>query len=113
MLHIAVCDDSFNFLQKETQLIEQWSRQSGVPTQIYSFDNGEDLIAKIHTVRMDIIFLDIIMPLQNGIEIAKEIRRHDNAAKIVFLTSSGEFALESYGVKSFGLSSQTHNIRKA
>lgn len=39
------------------------------------------------------------MPGLNGIELAKEIRSSDKAADIIFLTSSPEFAVESYTVK--------------
>ncbi len=39
------------------------------------------------------------MPALNGIELAKEIRSFDRAAQIIFLTSSPEFAVESYSVK--------------
>ena len=99
MMRIAVCDDNADFLLSEITMIEKWSEQSGIPVEIYRFDNGDSLIAKNASVGMDIIFLDIIMPLQNGMETAKELRRLDNAVKIVFLTSSPEFALESYEVK--------------
>ncbi len=102
MLRIAVCDDSRDFLQKAAELIEKWSEQSRIPTEIYRFDNGDALITENVSVRMDIIFLDIIMPLQNGIDTARELRQSDNAVKIVFLTSSPEFALESYEVKASG-----------
>lgn len=102
MIRIAVCDDSPDFLQRAVNLIEQWSQQSRIPAEIYRFDNGDALIAKNASVRMDIIFLDIIMPLQNGIDTAKELRQNDKAVKIIFLTSSPEFALESYDVKAGG-----------
>ena len=41
------------------------------------------------------------MPNINGIELAAEIRSRDQAAKIIFLTSSSEFAVESYSVGAF------------
>lgn len=41
------------------------------------------------------------MPGQNGIEVAEEIRGWDTNVKIVFLTSTPEFALQSYAVKAF------------
>ena len=44
----------------------------------------------------DILFLDVIMPAENGITAAKEIRQYDNVVKIIFLTSSAEFAVESF-----------------
>ena len=99
MMRIAVCDDNADFLLSEITMIEKWSEQSGIPVEIYRFDNGDSLIAKNASVGMDIIFLDIIMPLQNGMETAKELRGLDNAVKLVFLTSSPEFALESYEVR--------------
>ena len=41
------------------------------------------------------------MPAENGITAAKEIRQYDNVVKIIFLTSSAEFAVESYVVGSY------------
>ena len=102
MIRIAVCDDSPEFLQQAVNMVERWSEESGVPAEIYRFDNGDALLAKNAVTHMDIIFLDIIMPLQSGIDTAKELRQSDNAVKIIFLTSSPEFALESYEVKAQG-----------
>ena len=99
MIRIAVCDDSPEFLQRAVNMVERWSEQSGTPAEIYRFDNGDALLAKNAVTHMDIIFLDIIMPLQSGIDTAKELRQSDNAVKIIFLTSSPEFALDSYEVK--------------
>ena len=102
MIRVAVCDDSPEFLQRAVNMVERWSEQSGTPAEIYRFDNGDALLAKNAVTHMDIIFLDIIMPLQNGIDTAKELRQSDNAVKIIFLTSSPEFALDSYEVKAQG-----------
>ena len=99
MIRIAVCDDSPEFLQQAVNMVERWSEESGVPAEIYRFDNGDTLLEKNAVTHMDIIFLDIIMPLQSGIDTAKELRQSDKAVKIIFLTSSPEFALDSYEVK--------------
>lgn len=102
MIRIAVCDDSPEFLQQAVNMVERWSEESEVPAEIYRFDNGDALLAKNAVTHMDIIFLDIIMPLQSGIDTAKELRQSDKAVKIIFLTSSPEFALDSYEVKAQG-----------
>lgn len=99
MMRIAVCDDNTEFLNRAVDMVKKWSDLSGTPVEIYSFDNGDSLLAKNASVRMDVVFLDIIMPLQTGMDAARELRRSDNAVKIIFLTSSPEFALESYEVK--------------
>ena len=101
MIRIAVCDDEKEYLDHAVNLIEAWSTENCMPAVIYPFDNGDELISKNITHRMDIIFLDIIMPLMNGIETAKELREKDKAVKLVFLTSSPEFALKSYEVKAY------------
>jgi DNA-binding LytR/AlgR family response regulator len=41
------------------------------------------------------------MPGMNGMELAAEIRSKDTVAKIIFLTSSAEFAVKSYSVGAF------------
>ena len=48
-----------------------------------------------------IILLDILLPLLNGMDTARELRQYDKTVKIIFLTSSPEFALESYDVKAY------------
>lgn len=74
-------------------------KKHDIHVKLYRFDNGDDLI-NIHKKEcMDIIFLDIVMPLFNGIDTAKELRSENHNVPIVFLTSSREFAVESYEVK--------------
>lgn len=99
MMRIAVCDDNSDFLAQAVNFIERWSEQNKIPSEIFSFNDGDALIAKTATAHIDIIFLDIIMPFLNGMDTAKEIRQTNSDVKIVFLTSSREFALESYSVK--------------
>lgn len=41
------------------------------------------------------------MPVMDGISLAREIRTFDKSSPVIFLTSSPEFAVESYTVKAF------------
>ena len=41
------------------------------------------------------------MPVMDGINLAREIRAFDRFSPVIFLTSSPEFAVESYTVKAF------------
>ena len=49
----------------------------------------------------DILILDIIMPGFTGMQAAHEIRKFNEEIKIIFLTSSKEFAIESYSVGAY------------
>ena len=97
MLKIAICDDNVSFVQQITSVLDNWNNK---PADIVyqTFENGDALVENHSKNPFDIILLDIVMPL-NGIEVAREIRQHDKNVKIVFLTSSPEFAVESYTVK--------------
>ena len=53
----------------------------------------------------DIYILDIIMPGCSGIQLGKDLRRADPDGKILHLTSSAEYALESCRVKAFDITS--------
>lgn len=100
MLEIAVCDDNIDELSNMVQLINQYKISRHLNCEYSIFPNGFDLISILEKGKgFDIYCLDIIMPGLTGIDIAKEIRNFDKTAPILFLTSSPEFALESYSVR--------------
>jgi DNA-binding LytR/AlgR family response regulator len=45
-----------------------------------------------------IYLLDIVMPMVDGLELGKEIRRFDHEAQIIFITTEPQFALQAYAV---------------
>ena len=98
MVRIACCDDDKNYLNTVKNMIDSWN-QCPVLLHTDIFDEGDALIQAHAKQPYDIIILDIVMPLLNGMDTAREIRTKDKSVKIVFLTSSREFAIESYRVK--------------
>ena len=98
-MKIAICDDEKQFIDALCPLLEQWAKEHGMKIKLYRFTNGDDLIAAHQSECMDLIFLDVIMPLLSGIDVAREFRNMDQNVPIVFLTSSKEFAVDSYEVK--------------
>ncbi|MCL1813227.1 MAG: LytTR family DNA-binding domain-containing protein [Treponema sp.] len=100
MLRIAICDDNIDELANMVQLIDIYRTSKNVNCEYASFPNGVELISALEKgIRYDIYCLDIIMPGFLGIDAAKEIRNFDKKARIVFFTSSSEYALKSYSVK--------------
>lgn len=61
------------------------------------FRSGVDFIGD-GTAVYDIVFLDIEMPLLNGIETAKKLRKFDSDVCIIFVTNMPQFALKGYEV---------------
>lgn len=66
----------------------QWTR----------FSSGEEFLGAFTAGKYDLIFLDIYMDGITGMETAKRIRRADHGCRIIFITTSPEFAVESYDV---------------
>ncbi len=100
MLRIAVCDDNVDELSNMVQLVNQYIASKNLNCEYAAFLNGFELVSTLGKGKgFDIYCLDIIMPGFTGIDVAKEIRKFDKTAPILFFTSSPEFALESYSVK--------------
>lgn len=102
MLKIAFCDDDLEILKELGILLDKYKKERGEDLTCTVFQSPLELLAAIEKgFSFDILFLDILMPGENGIETAKEIRQYDNNMKIIFLTSSPEFAVQSYTVGAY------------
>jgi DNA-binding LytR/AlgR family response regulator len=100
LIHIAICDDSKQERQILAALFKRYQELHATPLQIHIFQNGFSLLDAIDQgKRFDITILDILMPGENGIEIARNIRASGTDTEIIFLTSSPEYAVDSYEVK--------------
>ncbi len=99
MLRVGLCDDDKGYMEELTDMVRQWAKENKLKIELFSCDNGDKLLAQSTASHMDIVILDIVMPLLNGMDTARELRAQDTAVKLIFLTSSPEFALESYEVK--------------
>ena len=99
-MRIAVCDDNIEFLQGLSTLLNMYGEENHCILEYKTFTNPLELVMQMEKgVHYDVILLDICMPGMNGIQCAKDIRMYDNLVKIIFLTSSTEYAVESYSVK--------------
>ena len=70
----------------------------GTKCETVPFSSGEEFLKAWESGAYDLIILDIFMDKLNGMDIARKIRETDKCVKIVFATTSNEFASESYEV---------------
>lgn len=102
MLKIAFCDDEISVLNELGVLLDRYRSERSREIEYTAFHSPLDLLAAIEQgIRFDVLLLDVIMPGENGIEASEEIRNYDSNVKIIFLTSSSEFAVQSYTVNAF------------
>ena len=101
MLKIAVCDDSRELLEKVEKDLHEYESVRNTPVTVHTYTNAVDLLDGLKKTDYDILILDIIMPGFTGMQAAHEIRKFNEEIKIIFLTSSKEFAIESYSVGAY------------
>lgn len=90
-------DISLLYVEDERVTREQISRiLQRIVTELYVAENGQQGFELYREKRPDIIMSDIMMPVMNGLEMAREIRRLDRDSQIVMLTaySDTEYLLE-------------------
>ena len=101
MLKIAVCDDSRELLEKVEKDLLEYESARITPVTVHTYSNAMELLDGLKKTDYDILILDIIMPGFTGMQAAHEIRKFNEEIKIIFLTSSKEFAIESYSVGAY------------
>ena len=102
MTRIAFCDDDAALLHQMQDFLEQYRTLRGVQLELFPYTKPMELLADIEAgVRFDVLFLDVLMPGINGINVAAGDPpvRHGGADHLV--TSSSEFAVQSYVVGAY------------
>ena len=98
-MRIAVCDDN----KLDAKRIEWALLDIGKDMDISYYPSGHDLLDEMkkrdERDQFDVIFLDIYMPGENGIDVADSIKEISSSTDIIFSTSSKEHAIEAFRVR--------------
>ena len=95
ILRIAIVDDD---TQTQKSLYADLTELPGLPADIRTFGSGEHFLACFEPGAFHLVTLDNFMGKLTGMDIARKIRETDQDVRLVFSTSSNEFASESYEV---------------
>jgi len=101
LIVLAVDDDMINL-----KLLKSMLKKSGKVAEVIEAKNGSDAIGILKSRNdIDLVLLDIIMPIMGGIDVLKVVRADDNLRKVPIIvlttdeTKKGE-ALE-FGANAF------------
>lgn len=98
-LQIGICDDRAEDIRTLSEALYAYDNSF----HILYYSDGESLLEEyLQRKRLfDILFLDIYMPKQSGIEVARLVRASMRDVKIIFISSSNEHYHEAYDVFAF------------
>ena len=77
--------------------------------EVITFERGDYALKFAKENAIDIAFLDINMPVMNGIELAKELKRVNGRINIIFCTAYSAYALDAIKVHASGYVLKPYN----
>lgn len=103
-MRLALCDDDQNELERTGQILSSYlASHPELDGSLACFSSPYDLSEQMSAQGgFHAYFLDVMMPGMDGIQLGKRIRMAGDKAPIVYLTSSPDFAVASYGVRAYG-----------
>ncbi|TDP50341.1 response regulator [Aminicella lysinilytica] len=99
MYRIAICDDTQKDLESIGDLAESYIADRAIDAEVMKYSHPNELIEESEKTVFDCFLLDVYMPMMNGIEVGKELRKLGNKGEIIYLTTSDEFAVDAFTVQ--------------
>ena len=97
MLKIAVVENEPEQAELLRGYIARYSEESGVKCNVTAYPDGLDFITD-YKPGFDAVFMDIKMPLVDGMEAAEKLREMDKDVILIFVTNMGQLAIKGYKV---------------
>ncbi len=97
MLSLAVCDDEENFNRELCCRLETILKRLGEPFRMESYASANTLLQSQKA--FDILLLDIKMPGQSGLSLAKQLRGRGTAGAVIFVTAFREYAFDAFSLE--------------
>ena len=99
-MRIAICDDDALCRQEVLDMVNEYIAASDRELTVTVYERAAALTDDVLRFGgFDIYILDIIMPGVNGIQLGIELRQTDAYGKILYLTSSREYAIDAFKAK--------------
>ena len=98
MLKIGICDDQNVCAEKLRCLLNDYLKKKRMNATISVFSSAEELLAA-NWQDFHIIFLDVVMEQQDGVQAAKHIRRRNPDISLIFVSAFLDYATMGYQVK--------------
>jgi two-component system response regulator LytT len=100
---IAICDDSAIDCILSKFLINEYFKKRKMTCSIITYETGAKLLSDFENGTVfDIVFMDIYVGDELGIDVAGKLRNEGYDNLLIFSTITPEYAIASYSVKANG-----------
>ncbi|WP_080797097.1 LytR/AlgR family response regulator transcription factor [Arabiibacter massiliensis] len=100
-MRIAIVEDCARDAEALERALADHLDRRGHTADILRFESGEALFAESAEAAFDLIFLDVYLNDETGIQIAERLRRERQPGLIVFITISAEHAVDGFRLRAF------------
>lgn len=98
-MRIAVCDAEYDSRMMLQEILNRYQSRRAAEVQVVCFETAQMCLNALEQdAGFDLLFSAILLPDMNGIELARHLRRIRPALRLVYVTSSRDYALEAYDV---------------
>ena len=103
MIEIAVCDDERPSLERSSEQARSSAARLHLQADVVPYTRSDALLYDIieDGAHFDLLLLDIEMPNVDGMDLAAQIKPHLPDAKIIFITSHTEYAIDAFELSVF------------
>ena len=100
-MRIAIVEDIATEREQLRDRLNGQLARLALEAEILAFGSGTTFLLAAGEERFDLVFLDIYLEQENGVDTARELRRFDPDCILVFLTTSADHALDGFRVRAF------------
>lgn len=101
-LNIAICEDDGDMLEMISGSISAIFGRREVTTELTAARSTAQLRAQMERQRFDLIFLDIQMPRESGIDFARQLRERKDRTAIIYVSSQEREVFNALQTQPFG-----------
>lgn len=94
MINVIICEDNIKDRKKTIKVVKEFFKMKKLDYKIHLYDDYNENFYNIINLKLPfkVYLLDIETPSRSGIDVARNIRKHDIDSIIIFLTAHEELS---------------------
>lgn len=109
---IGLCDDELYQIKVNSLFLREIAEKNNMDLEYHGFANGTQLRKYLSSKPLDILFMDIDLGKESGIDLATQLSHQYPGMTIVFVTGHKEFMEEAFEIDAMGYLVKPFEIKR-